>query len=393
MRYICAFFRLRDILSIRNKFLLLLLVSIIVFTNTTFAQIIWTEDWESGIGNWYADNGVWEVGMPTSGPDSAYSVQNCAGTVLNGNYPIGSNSRLISPSIVLPDTLQPNQKILLRFWHWFSFTKTDFGQDIGQVQISVNNGPWKPISNNFSGVSSIWSPVSINLTNFVDSTIRIGFKIIDETFYTGTSSGWYIDNISISVDSSRFNNPESWESGIDNWWVDNGVWEVGNPSTGPKSSYDGENCAATVLNNDYPVGSSSRIISPSIKLTPQHGQSPGLYFWHWFSLSSTSFGHDVGNVQISVNGGNWKSISNNYSGSSSIWSQAFIDLSEYSDSTIRIAFAIIDETFYTGTSSGWYIDDVRLEGIESVPVELISFKLNSNDGNLKLRLVHSYRNQ
>ena len=172
--------------------------------------------------------------------------------------------------------------------------------------------------------------------------------------------------------------------GTDNWWVDNGVWEVGNPSTGPKSSYDGENCAATVLNNDYPVGSSSRIISPSIKLTPQHGQSSGLYFWHWFSLSSTSFGHDVGNVQISVNGGNWKSISNNYSGSSSIWSQAFIDLSEYSDSTIRIAFAIIDETFYTGTSSGWYIDDVRLEGIESVPVELISFKLNSNDGNLKL---------
>ena len=78
MRYICAFFRLRDILSIRNKFLLLLLVSIIVFTNTTFAQIIWTEDWESGIGNWYADNGVWEVGMPTSGFDSAYSVQTIA---------------------------------------------------------------------------------------------------------------------------------------------------------------------------------------------------------------------------------------------------------------------------------------------------------------------------
>ena len=61
-------------------------IAIIFFTSTGLSQT-WTEDWE---GNWSTDwhitFGTWEVGIPTSGPGSAYNGQNCAATILNGNY-------------------------------------------------------------------------------------------------------------------------------------------------------------------------------------------------------------------------------------------------------------------------------------------------------------------
>ncbi len=327
------------------------------------------ENWELGIEDWWVDNGVWEVGVPTTGPGSSHSGQNCAATVLDGNYPGGSNSRLVSPYINLPGGLQPGEQIVLRFWHWFSFASHAFGYDRGYVQISVNNGPWNTISNEFFHSSSIWSPVSIDLTAYADSSIRIGFRILDEANYSGTSSGWYIDDINISVDEFIFNNPENWELGIEDWWVDNGVWEVGVPTTGPDSAHSGQNCVATVLDGNYPSGSNSRLVSPYISLTPISGQFPALYFWHWFSFASHAFGYDRGQVLISVHDGEWQAISNEYSGNSGIWSQVFIDLSAYTDSSIRIGFRILDEVNYSGTSSGWYIDDIRFEGIIITEIE------------------------
>ena len=57
---------------------------------------------ETGWGDWSADNGQWEVGPPTVGPDTVVSGLNCAGTVLGGNYAEHSNTRLISPPFEVP---------------------------------------------------------------------------------------------------------------------------------------------------------------------------------------------------------------------------------------------------------------------------------------------------
>ncbi len=66
------------------------------------------------------DAGTWEVGVPTSGPDSAFNGQNCAATVLNGNYPAYADTRLIRhTSFVVPSA---NQNPRLRFWQWYSFS-------------------------------------------------------------------------------------------------------------------------------------------------------------------------------------------------------------------------------------------------------------------------------
>ncbi len=98
------------------------------------------------IGDWYVDRGVWEVGEPTSGPDSAYSGQNCAATVLSGNYSFNNSSRLISPSFTLPNA---SQNPRLRFWHYFDI----WVGDEASVQIKVGTGEWQTILGPYTNTS------------------------------------------------------------------------------------------------------------------------------------------------------------------------------------------------------------------------------------------------
>ncbi len=75
---------------------------------------------ETGWGDWYADRGVWQVGAPTAGPGGCYAGTQCAGTVLDGNYPSYTDSRLISPTITL-ENVSGAEEIHLRFWQWFAY--------------------------------------------------------------------------------------------------------------------------------------------------------------------------------------------------------------------------------------------------------------------------------
>ena len=70
-----------------------------------------------------------------------------AGTVLGGNYPWGTASRLISPVIDLP-TVGTDEEVVLKFWQWFGYWYGYWndscnsgwgGNDYGQVQLQVYN--------------------------------------------------------------------------------------------------------------------------------------------------------------------------------------------------------------------------------------------------------------
>ena len=98
-------------------YLFIVLLALFIQYNTGYGQV-WTEDWESGIGDWSVSNGTWEVGVPTTGPVAAYSGQNCVATKLTGNYSKNVDSRFISPPFTVPDS---NENPRLRFWHWFEF--------------------------------------------------------------------------------------------------------------------------------------------------------------------------------------------------------------------------------------------------------------------------------
>ena len=102
-----------------SKGLMILLFLFGIAVHPVHAEVIFNEDFESGWGDWWADEGVWQIGTPTAGPDSCHGGEQCAGTDLDGDYPGNTDSRLITPSITLPD-VSGDEEIHLRFWHWFS---------------------------------------------------------------------------------------------------------------------------------------------------------------------------------------------------------------------------------------------------------------------------------
>ena len=302
------------------------------------------ENWELGLGDWYSDRGTWEVGTPTSGPGGSYTGQECVGTRLAGGYSGNVYSRLISPEFIIPSA---DQNPRLRFWHWFSMS-----DDNGRVQIKIGSGSWQTISETYINYcSGVWTRTSIDLVEYADSTVQIAFLFQSGTY--NSSTGWYIDDIEILSDPVVFNNPENWEMGLGDWYSDIGTWEVGKPTSGPGSSYSGQNCAATRLAGSYADNVYSRLISPKF-IIPSADHNPRLRFWHWFSMSD-----DNGRVQIKIGSGSWQTISETYINyCSGVWTRTSIDLGEYADSTVQIAFLFHSGSY--NTTSGWYIDDIAL---------------------------------
>src|SRR6185295_14910100 len=96
------------------------------------------------LDDWFADNGTWEIGIPTYGPPPnssgkrAFGGSKCAATVLAGNYATGADSRLISPMFVVPPA---NENPRLRFWQWYDFVPPH----TGTVEIKEIGGQWQPL--------------------------------------------------------------------------------------------------------------------------------------------------------------------------------------------------------------------------------------------------------
>ena len=186
----------------RNKLFLGIVILGIFFLSFSTAsarviETIFSEDWEDGQGDWDVSNGVWQVGAPTAGSGGAHGGSQCAGTVLDGSYPNFTDSRLISPSIRLPD-VSGDEEIRLRFWHWFSFDRGD----AGYVQISVYDevtaewSAWDNIFGPISRYSAGWtrSPTTY-LTAYEGQKVRIAFYHTADGSYT--DAGWYIDDIKL----------------------------------------------------------------------------------------------------------------------------------------------------------------------------------------------------
>jgi len=350
MKYLCR------VLNVRDLFIVIFLLSFILGSNTfSYSQgtVSFQEDWEVGFGDWYADNGLWEVGIPTAGPDSAHLGQQCIGTVMGGNYPTYANTRLISPEINLP-SLSGDEKMLLKFWHWYIIEDVD---DQGVLQISVNSGEWQTLSDpDFDGTNNTWSQYVADLSAYADSAIRIGFYFTSDNNYS--YQGWYIDDVVIEKKVVELLNPEDFEIGIGDWNADNGLWEVGVPTAGPDSAHSGQQCVGTVLGGNYPTYANTRLISPMIKLPTLSGEEKILLkFWQWYIIEDVD---DQGILQISVNSGEWQTISDpDFDGTNNAWSQYVTDLSAYADSAIRIGFYFTTDNNYS--YQGWYIDDVSLE--------------------------------
>src|SRR6185295_18659912 len=204
-----------------------------------------------------------------------------------------------SPAVVLP-SVGAGEVLQLRYWEWFSYAC----YDSGTVQISVANptngqwGGWVDL-HSVADVSAVWSPERLDISTYAGQRVRFAFYHVAtrDCCSASESSGWYVDDLEIWRGVPVLPNPEGFEGGLGDWSVDQGVWQIGVPTSGPGSAHTGSNVAATVLSGNYPAFQDSRLISPAVVLpSVGAGEVLQLRYWEWFSYSS----YDSGTVQISV---------------------------------------------------------------------------------------------
>ena len=167
----------------------------------------------------------WQWGEPNfvNGPASAHSGQKCWGTVLDGNYDDGSQSRLETPH--LDFTMGGSTKLELKFWHWYDTEKTQFfGQDFfsdgGNVKLITpmdttvihpdttqaenydtddmwGGNAWIPGQPGYCGHRASWREAIFDLTPWTnESDVVIAFDFGTDT--QGINwAGWYIDDVVI----------------------------------------------------------------------------------------------------------------------------------------------------------------------------------------------------
>lgn len=352
--------------------------------HTTTGQVTNSAHWgfETQVDrdNWYADNGIWEAGVPTYGPSTnaaglrAYAGSHCVATVLAGDYIDDRLSRLIGPAFVVPDAAENPR---LRFWHWWSFNDNDWGQ----VQVSTNNGTsWTALSPQYWTTSAdLWTHAWLDLSAYAGQSVLIGFYFESHNtgwpnYYARVGPGWYVDEVTIEtgpLPSWPVGMVENFETNTvpDRWVADFGIWQIGKPTSGPATNvlglraHSGTNCLATVLAGDYPEDRASRITGPAFTV-PSADQNPRLRFWHWWSFNN----NDWGQVQISTNNGaSWEALSPAYwTTSAELWTRPLLDLSAYAGKTVRIGFYFESHNsgwpdYYTYVSSGWYVNEVTVE--------------------------------
>ncbi len=310
------------------------------------------EAWDAGLSDWHVDKGFWEVGKAQYGP--AFLPSSCAATVLGGNYHANGDARLISPTIIIPPA-EKNPR--LRFWHWYRLG----AYDVGRVQIKVGNQPWQTISEEYINTSGeVWTHPSLNLSAFAGKKAQFAF------YFTSAgdgyvSAGWYVDVVEIVTGSEVFNNPEKWNAGLGDWYVDKGTWEVGTKprGIGPDTCFSPPNCAGTAMNGkNYQANTDTRLTSPYF-IVPDAGKNPNLRFAHWYSFGA----YDSGFVEIKIENGNWRRLLGPYiNTSSNVWSVPFADLIPYAGKSAQLAFHFI--SVGDGyVSSGWFVDDIQINGM------------------------------
>ena len=91
------------------------------------------------MNGWFADNGIWEAGVPTSGPSTVEDGDQVVATILDGDYSNGM-SRLVSPLLRIP-AASDTSNMYLQVYHWFSLSDGD----VGRLQVSIEGGEWQDL--------------------------------------------------------------------------------------------------------------------------------------------------------------------------------------------------------------------------------------------------------
>ena len=250
---------------------------------------VWSDNFDTNAASRWTVNTVWRIGSPTAGPKTnslgfrTFSGKSCASTQ---GYKVNTDARLActnydgSTTLTIPTA---DQHPRLRFWHWFNII-----DGLGYVEISLDGGnTWTQISQSYQSATvsgstvialtsgGVWSRPDIDLTDFAGLDVQFAFHFYGAS-YDANNLGWFVDDVEVvtSDDPPTLNFPEGFEFDpkTTDWAVDGGTWEIGKPTSGPKATHSGTNCAATVLAGNYPNYADTRLISPTFtvrKMVPR----------------------------------------------------------------------------------------------------------------------------
>ena len=185
------------------------------------------------------------------------------------------------------------------FWQWFSYKWEGSSIDKGQVQISTWNGSvwgtWSTLATPVDASSpsdradavynSGWSKCAVELTAYAGQTVRVAFTMrrvkAPATMARAAVGIWITCKVWKGVPQMPV--LEGFESGWGDRYAENGVWEVGAPSSG--GSVSGTKIAAAGLSGDYPDQTDSRLIGPPF-LVPPDELKPEIRFWQRYSYGA-----------------------------------------------------------------------------------------------------------
>src|SRR5699024_8399940 len=152
------------------------------------------EDFEDTAAGWttFGENGVWERGIPTSGPEEAVSGENVYATNLDGDYPTRMDGTLLMPAIQLPEG---ESYLQFKSWHNFEQSSAGTNWDYGQVVISTDLEEWTELQL-FGGIEESWQDAEIDLSAYAGQQVYVGFYAYSDGSIT--RPGWYIDDVGLS---------------------------------------------------------------------------------------------------------------------------------------------------------------------------------------------------
>ncbi|MEM3567315.1 MAG: CARDB domain-containing protein, partial [Thermoplasmata archaeon] len=168
----------------------------------------------------------------------------------------------------------------------------------------------------------------------------------------------YLENVNITLNQQpgSIYLSEDFEGDTTRWSnhtvpLRNGSWEAGTPKY--ISPHSGNVSFGTELldkdgNGKYENATTYLLVSPEISLID--APSALLEFYQFYRLAD-----DTASVEITIDGTNWIEIAR-YRGSTSAWTKATVDISQYVGNIVRIRFTLVANE--SQNDIGWYIDDV-----------------------------------
>ena len=134
----------------------------------------------------------------------------------SGNYQHDQNVAIWSPVIDLTKATSAT----LTFWHRYDFGSGDSGNVWVARPIEDRPGWWRTeeVIGKFTGTQTTWQQTSIDLSPFVEESIRLSFQVLSDA--TETADGWYIDDVAVFstdfVSPVALGNPRSasFQSGV-----------------------------------------------------------------------------------------------------------------------------------------------------------------------------------